>query len=130
MGGDQADRQLGMVLLDEVDQFADLHVGKARRRDHHVKVAFLDQAQGLGGLRRARESRRKLKVQIEVAIFLDHQLGELAVLFENEGVVMRGDEEDLDDAVLHQRRKFLGVHAVPAGQFYGFVSHQLRSGPR
>ena len=98
-------------------QFTVIHVGKASGRDHHVKVVFLDQLHAVFVLSRQRESRRKLKVQIEVPIFLDHQLGELAVLFENEGVVMRGDEEDLDDAVLHQRREFLGVHSVPARQF-------------
>ncbi len=47
VGGDQSDRQLGVVLLDQMDQFADFHVGEARRRDHHVEVALLDQAKGL-----------------------------------------------------------------------------------
>ena len=129
VGGDQTDGQLGVLLLDEVDQLADLHVRQTRRRDHHVEVAFLDQAQGLRRFGGAREAWCKSQVEIEVAILLDHQLGELAVLLEDEGVVVRGDEEDLDDAVLHQRRELLGVHAVPAGQFDGVIAHSasLRS---
>ena len=84
MSRDQPHRKLGVFLFDLVNQLADLHVRQARCRDDHVEVAFFDQAQRLGGLRRAGESRCKPEVEIKVAILLDHQLGELAVFLENE----------------------------------------------
>jgi len=130
VSGEQADGQLRPFFLDPANQLADLHVRQARRRDHHVEGTFLEQPQCFGGLRRAREPRGELQVELEVAELLEDQLGELAVLLEDERIVMRGHQENLDDPVLHQRRELLGPHPVPAGQLDRLLVHGIGSFPR
>jgi len=123
MGGDEPHRQAGMGFLDPVHEFADLHVGQAGGRDNHVENAFVNQLERFGCLGHSRETGCESEVEIEVAVLLEDQLGELSILLEDERIVVGSDEENLDDAVLHQRRELLGLHPVPAGQLDGVFAH-------
>ena len=112
-----------MGFLDPVHQIADLHIGQAGGRDHHIEIACVDQLEHFRCLGDSRETRGKTEVEIEVAVLLEDQLGELSILLEDERVVVGGNQENLDDAVLHQCRELLGVHPIAASQLDGVLAH-------
>ena len=95
--GEEHHRPAGAQLLDPAAEGVDVHVRQAGHRQHQVEAAHLEHLdrrlarRGVGEAGSGGEA--------EVGVFAEDLLGELAVLFEDEGVVGGGDEEHLGDPV-------------------------------
>ena len=108
--GDQGDlgvvvqqQQDGNIRIDLPDTAAQLERADlidAHGQDHHVEGAVFQDLDRLLAEGNAGDSGGG--GQIELVILPEDLLGELVLLFEDEGIVDRGDQEDLPDPELHQ----------------------------
>ena len=114
MGGNQSDREIGLNRFEACDEGLQFRVGQPGSGDDHVETAALHHFAGLGTGRSSGEARSVPEVEVQIPVLLKDKFGELPVLLEDKGVIVGGNQENLNDAVLHQRRELLGLHTVPA----------------
>ncbi len=103
VGGQHHQRQLGPAVLDRAGKGDDVHVRQAEHADDQVERLAFDGFEGLAGVADAGDA--GLMAQTQVDVLAEDQLGQQAVLFEDERVVRAADQQDAVHPPGHQLRK-------------------------